>query len=119
MLTLLMDAPPQKGNERGHWKARWGRRKAYFNAQDSRQLAGLIPPPPAKPMDRVRIRAHLYLWNQMDPDNLTSRLKDAIDWCVSRGYLLSDSPVVIRELVVEQEIDRQKDGRLVLEIEEV
>jgi hypothetical protein len=114
-----MDVPSESANSRGHWRARAGRRKRYFEAQDSRQLVGLIPLPPPQPLDRVAIRAHFHLWNAMDFDNLYGRFKDAGDWLVSRGYISSDSPVVVRSLTCSQEIDRRHDGRLVVEIEEV
>lgn len=119
-LVLQMDVPPNVANTSyGHWGAKQRAKKQYWRAQDERQLLGLIPPPPAKRMQRVKILARFYLWNTMDADNLRARLKWPIDWLVSRGYIEDDSPDVLRSLAEEQEIDRQRDGRLVLEIEEV
>lgn len=119
-LTLLMDAPPNLANTSwGHWGSKHRAKKQYWKAQDERQLVGLIPPPPARRLQRVNIHAHFYLWNTMDGDNLHHRLKWAFDWLVTRGYLENDSPDVLRMIAVEQQIDRAKDGRLVLEIAEV
>jgi len=116
-LTLLMDAPPNLANARWHWHMKTRLKKKYWKAQDERQLVGLVEPPPSRPFERVSVHALFSLHNRMDPDNLHARLKWALDWLKSRGYIVNDSTKVIERLTVDQQIDRKRPGRLVLVID--
>ena len=117
-MRLVLDLPENLSNARMHWRVRLKTKKAYYQAQDGRQLLGLIEPPPARPMTAVRVLAHLSLWNPADPDGCAARLKWPMDWLVTRGYLEDDGPAIVKELQVTQEIDR-KNQRLEITIEEV
>ena len=105
-MKLVLPLPPQIGNERGHWAVRHRRKKAFYRACDERQGVGLIPAPPDVPIPHARLSAHLYLWNRMDHDNLGIRLKAALDWLVTRGYLTDDGPDYLTVDGVEQSVDR-------------
>lgn len=109
-MKLTLDLPENLGNARLHWAAKHKAKRRYWEAQDRRQLLGLVEPPPSRPMPAVRVLAHLRLWNPADPDGCAARLKWALDWLVTRGYLLDDGPKVVRELVVTQEINRANTG---------
>lgn len=117
-MRLLLPVPPDIGNERGHWAVRNRRRQNFFGDCDDRQLFRLLPPPPPQPFESVEITAHFRLWNEMDADNLRARLKHALDWLRTRGYIVDDRAKNVRLAAVTQEIDR-KDRGLELTLEEV
>lgn len=114
MMRLVMDAPENVANAFLHWRTLNRLKRLYREAQDQRQLLGLLPPPPPKPYERVRITADFRLWNTMDPDNLTARTKWAIDWLRTRGYIAGDTPQHITKLEVTQQIDRQSYSRVIV-----
>ena len=89
-ISLTLPLPPNMANARGHWRTRERTRKAYLAACDDLQLIGRVPAPPATPLPRALITAHMTLWNPMDDDNAKARCKHAIDWLVTRGYLVDD-----------------------------
>ena len=70
------------------------------------QMAKLVPAAPAEPLPFVRLDAVLYVWSPMDEDNLTARLKWAIDWLRLAGYLVGDSPAHLRLGTVRQVVER-------------
>lgn len=113
-LTLVLPLPPNMANGRDHW-AKKNKRRKWFNADcDIRALTGQLPDPPKAPFQRATIRATLYVWDLMDHDNAMARMKYAVDWLVSRGYLVDDSPAHLTwEGLPEQVIDR-KHRKLVL-----
>jgi hypothetical protein len=90
-LTLTLPLPPNMANGRGHWRKKDRERKAYLAACDARQAAGLVPPPPAVPLPWAELHAAMVMWAFMDCDNAIARLKWAVDWLVTRGYLEGDS----------------------------
>lgn len=92
-------------------------KKKYWRKCDMAQTVGDIPPPPERPMDRVELRARLFLWNRSDWDNLVARMKWPVDWLVTRGYLTDDSPKNVDGWRVSQDIDRS-DRRVEIEIRE-
>lgn len=118
-MRLALDLPKAVGNARGHWSTRYHRRKAYWQAQDRRQLLGLVEPPPARPSASVSVRAHFRVSKPNDPDNLTARLKDVMDWLKTRGYIEDDGPAVVRSLTVTQETVPRKSVGLEITLEPV
>jgi hypothetical protein len=88
--TFTLPLPPNMANGRGHWRTRDRTRKQYLAQCDEAQLRGLVPPPPPKPLPRALLTAHLTLGGAMDDDNAAARCKHAIDWLVTRGYLVDD-----------------------------
>lgn len=113
-----MPLPPNRGNARGHWRVQWKRKQDFYDACDERQAVGLIPAPPTTPITKAELHAWFYVHNLMDYDNLAARLKHALDWLVTRGYLEDDRPANLRITGIEQEIDRQ-DKRVELGLTDV
>lgn len=71
--------------------------------------------PPKPPPERVKVRAHLRLWNLRDDDNLTASIKWALD-ALKGEYFVDDDPAHLTIESVTQEIDRGNRG-LTIEIE--
>lgn len=117
-MRLVMDMPLNVANSSQHWAVRARAKKAYYVAQDRRQLLGLIEPPPSRPMKYARLAAHFYAWSLMDDDNRTARLKFVCDWLKTRGYIVDDKPSCLTITAVTQEIDRANQ-RLVVTLEPV
>ena len=115
-MVFQIPLSPKVGNARGHWKAIHYGKKAYWKMLDARQNIGLLPAPPATPYPKVDIAATFYLWNEMDTDNATSRLKHAADWLVTRGYIVGDRPAQLNWTQLVQVIDRRHQ-RLELTLE--
>lgn len=92
-ITLTVPMPQNLANGRGH--SRWigASKKKYFAQLDHRQNCGLIPRPPALPIERVVITSVLYLGMVMDQENATMRAyKFPCDWLRTRGYIVADDP---------------------------
>jgi len=116
-MDFVLPLPPNIANMRAHWaqKNRWKRR--FWDECDQRQLVGLLPAPPPEPLLTAELTAHLYVWNVGDQDNAWARLKWALDWLTTRGYLIDDGPENLRIRSVEQTVDR-KDQRLEMTLTE-
>lgn len=95
-LTLTMPMPVNRGNARMHWRPTLRAKKHYFADCDQRQLIGMIPPPPPTPFGRCVLNATMVLGQAMDDDNAMARLKYALDWIRTRGYVRDDSRRVIQ-----------------------
>lgn len=115
-MRLVLDLPKATGNARMHWRTRYYTRTRFWEAQDNRQRLGLIEPPPNRPMGSVTVLAHFLVSKPNDPDNLTARLKDVMDWLKTRGYIVDDGPSVVKALTVTQETVPRKDCGLVLDV---
>jgi hypothetical protein len=114
-MTLTVPMPPNLANARLHWRAKDRERGAYFTRLDVLQLTGEIPPPPAAPLPRATIRAHMTLGAAMDDDNAVARAKWPIDWLVTRGYLASDRRTCLRwEAFPEQTVTRKVPAAITL-----
>jgi len=108
-IKIFLGTPPDVGgNARKNWRTTLKGKKKYLAECDERQLLGLVPPPPAKPISLCRIATHFRTHCTLDWDNACARQKYPLDWLVTRGYLLDDSPKVIPACpIVTQEIDRK------------
>lgn len=98
-LTLTVPMPPRLTNGSamtGHWRGRHARKLAYKRELDERQQAGLLPPPPARPLTHAILASVMVLGAAMDDDNALARHKVVLDWLVSRGYLAGDSRKHVR-----------------------
>ncbi len=96
-----------------HWRTTYKQKTAYINALDMRQIARLIPRPPAVPFPRARISAVMHLANRMDADNAMRRCKWPLDWLKTRGYIADDSPKVLDWAgFPEQVVKRDGDYRI-------
>lgn len=89
-LRFSLPLPPNLANARMHWAAKHHKRQSYFEACDNLQLAGQVPPPPATPLAKAVIYETLYVGSEMDDDNAAHRVKWAIDWLKTRGYIADD-----------------------------
>ncbi|MFW6083759.1 MAG: hypothetical protein ACODAA_00930 [Gemmatimonadota bacterium] len=115
MIRLELPEPPSLANKRWHWAERNRRKNAYQH--DAYYMALDQQKPPKPPPEKVRIRAHLRLWNLRDEDNLDASLKWPLD-ALEGAYYVDDSPRHLEIVEVTQEIDRKNRG-LTLEIEVV
>ena len=109
-LRLTGPLPPDRGNARGHWAAHHRQRRSYWAALDVHALAQRFRL--KAPLARANVAIDLRTWNPMDPDNLAARCKYLLDWLVTRGYLVDDSPRTIT-LTVTQRVDRTNRGATV------
>lgn len=64
----------------------------------------------------IVVHATFYTWNEMDQDNLTARIKDALDALVDARLVEDDSPKYLTLVQPSQYIDR-KNQRLELVID--
>lgn len=118
-MTFEMLLPPNFSNGKSGGWAKHYAKKAYNKKMDQRQLLGLVPPPPKVPWPLVKASATFYLWNMMDEDGCTARLKFPQDWLVTRGYIADDKKKNIRWAGLPEQVIDRKNQRLVLEIEPV
>ncbi len=88
-LTFPMPMNASNGSH-GSWGARYSQKQRYWKECDVRQGAGLIPPPPAKPLSKASISSVMYLGGAMDDDNAMRRHKWVLDWLKTRGYIVDD-----------------------------
>ena len=118
-MKIRLPLPPNMANSRMHWRVKQKRRKEYELLCDV-QPASHFPGPGVYtfPLPKARIRATLYVWSEMDGDNLMARLKWPVDWLVKNGYLVDDSPRHLEWEMPKQVVDR-KDRRIEIELEEL
>lgn len=89
---LILPMPPNMANSRMHWRSKDAARQTYFGHCDTLRTLGLLPEPPRVAPTHATIEARLVLMREMDADGAMSRLKWAVDWLVTRGYLEDDKP---------------------------
>lgn len=114
-LVLTLPMPENVANARMHWRTKHRARKSYFGVCDGRQGMGQIAPPPLQAFAHATIQATMYLGASMDHDNALARLKWAVDWLVTRGYLLDDNRACLAwDGLPHQIIKRDGNYRVVL-----
>ena len=116
-MRITLPLPPNIANARMHWRTKNRKGKEYFESCDWLRITGEVPRL-VGPLPRARIRATLYMWGVMETDNLMARLKFPVDWLVSRGYIVDDSPKRLEWEMPQQAIDR-KNPRVEIELEAV
>ena len=89
-IELTVPLPPNLANGRYHWRKLARLKKDYYADLDARQSAGLIPPPPERPMRRPLLESVMLCGAKHDADNAVSRHKWTIDWLATRGYIEND-----------------------------
>jgi hypothetical protein len=114
-LVFELPLPPQKGNARGNWRASHFSRKAYWQQCDNTVTLRRNPRAPATPWEVATAVVEMRTFNPMDQDNAEARLKDALDWLQSRGYVVNDRHLTYS---LTQRVDRKNRG-LTLTLEEV
>jgi hypothetical protein len=115
-LVFELPLPPANVNARGGWKGSHFRRKRYWQQCDNTVTLKKNPLPPyPRPWLRAQAVIELRTFNPMDQDNAEARLKDALDWLQSRGYVVNDRHLTYS---LTQRVDRKNRG-LTLTLEEV
>lgn len=118
LIKITLPLPPNMANASwAHWGPKHKDRVSYEDVCDIAMLdvAGVFL---TIKIPKARIRATLYMWNRMDEDNLTARLKWPVDWLVKRGVLVDDSPKHLEWEMPQQFVDR-KNPRVEIELEAV
>lgn len=117
---LVVPLPPNMANDgRVHWRRKYNAQQEYFDTLDLLLAARRIPAPPREVPGRVRLTAHLFVWSEMDDDNALARLKHALDWLRTRGYVADDRRRNIEWTGLPQQTIDRRDQRLELIIEPV
>ena len=113
-LEFTIPLPPNRANDRSHWRKVHRDKLNYWAHLDAIQLLNradlgfYIPKPPAAPLTRAKIRATLFVWSLMDEGNSLARLKWPEDWLVTRGYIRNDTRIVLKwEGIPDQVVDRK------------
>lgn len=113
-MKLILPLPPNRANSRWHWTTEKRIKDDYM----MRCTIAHGTHRPRQPMERVTIRAGLFVHQTMDQDNLMARLKWPVDWLVERMYIADDKPSVLEWMLPTQAIDR-KNQRIEIELEEI
>lgn len=92
-LVFEFPLPMNRANRHQHFMAKHKARKELWRVLDQRVTVKYLPKPPAKPYDRAHAVMEVRTFRQMDEDNATARTKDCLDWLVTRGYVVDDSPL--------------------------
>ena len=90
-LVFVLPLPANMGNRRGHWSNTYRAKKDYWASLDAGVLVKRLPRPPARPFTKARLDAEIHHTHDTDSDNREARLKHALDWLTSRGYIVDDS----------------------------
>ncbi|TVP60698.1 MAG: hypothetical protein EA351_00380 [Gemmatimonadales bacterium] len=108
-IKLTLPLPLNIANSRMHWRAKNGRKVAYFAECNAWRLRRDNPANwGGDTPDRVAITARLYVWAQMDVDNLVARMKWPLDWLQDAEYIVDDRAPHLRWAAMPtQEIDRK------------
>jgi hypothetical protein len=106
-MTLTLPLPPNMANGRMHWRTKDRKRRAYLEACD--YTLGL-PRAPRQPLTSVTLYALMVVWALHDDDNALARLKWAVDWLVTRGYIAGDSRKHIRWVGLPDQIVNRKEA---------
>lgn len=114
-MRFVMPLPPNRANQRKHWKAALREKKNYWDQLNVLAVTRQLPQPPERAPHFVRIESTLYVWAMMDVDNSFGRLKYVLDWLKGWGYIADDSPKHLALDTPKQIIDR-KNQRLEIEI---
>jgi hypothetical protein len=101
-MRITLPLPPNMANARTHWAKKHRQQKAYRI-----RCTVAHPSRPRAPISPAIVDAKVYVWNLMDDDGLTARLKWPLDWLVQRDILVDDSPAHMRLGEVTQAIDRK------------
>ena len=117
-LHLVLPLPPNRGNDRSHWRKVQREKAAYYKAAWVRILQQTRPTDRgAREDQRIRLTAKLYVWNKYDPDGAVALLKWPIDSLRYAHVLFEDKePHCTLSGIPKQEIDR-KNPRVELWLE--
>lgn len=117
-MKLVVPMPLNLANSRMHWRVKQREKIAYWGALAVMLAQKQLPKPPAKPPEKVRISATMYVGNFMDDGNAMNRMKWIEDWLKAWGYIKDDKKKHLEWTgFPEQQIDRQ-NPRIELTLEE-
>jgi hypothetical protein len=88
-----------------HWRKR-DLKEAYGRQLGTLLFAGLMPVPPAEPPERAEISVRMFVFAEMDYENLRARNKWICDWLIGQRYIFDDKPKNLEWGSVEQYVDR-------------
>jgi hypothetical protein len=117
-MKFIFPVPPNLTNRRSgasHWAVRGREKKHYLGRCDSIQLVGMLPEPPASPLERAIVSSVMYLGNSMDDDNALARHKWPLDWLKTRGFIADDRRTCIKWKSLPDQIIK-RDGNYRIEI---
>ena len=116
MIELTLPLPPNRANAREHWRVTHRKKKEYYE-RAMYALANQVPRP-SRPMKRPTLTATLYVWNPMDADNRTARIKFPLDCLVRYGLLADDSEKHLDFTEIPKQVVDRKNMRVVLRLTE-
>ena len=100
---LVLPLPENRANARWHWTKENSLKHSFY----LRATAAEMWRPPT-PYESLIVEATLFLFNPMDEDNMSARMKWPLDWLQRREIVGDDKNVKLR---MSQAIDR-KNQRL-------
>lgn len=113
-IRLPWPAPPLSLNDRGDWKARYGKTRAVRKVAASFVRAAHIAP---ASRIRVTLTYHPRDGRRRDEDNLVATLKPICDGIVDAGVVVDDDPAHMAKDMPVITTPDTKDPRLLLTIE--
>jgi hypothetical protein len=115
-LVFTLPLPVNLGNGRMHWRTKYASMKSYWCTLDCMLIAKRLPPRPKAPYARAHLDVAMHHNRDMDHDGAEARLKWPLDWLVTRGYLVDDSPRHIERAGLVQQVRcvKNTDRKLVL-----
>jgi hypothetical protein len=99
-LVFVLPLPVNIGNSRTHWAAKNKAKKDYWAICDFMLMAKRLPPRPARPFPRAQLAAAIHHTHDTDADNREARLKWAIDWLHTRGYIVDDGDAYLERQTI-------------------
>jgi hypothetical protein len=99
-LVFVLPLPVNIGNSRTHWAAKNKAKKDYWAICDFMLMAKRLPPRPARPVPRAQLAAAIHHTHDTDADNREARLKWAIDWLHTRGYIVDDGDAYLERQTI-------------------
>ena len=117
-LRIVLPVPPNRGNDRSHWRKVAREKAAYYAAARVRILQQTtVAQRAAGPDDHFVVSAALFVWNRFDDDGAVALLKWPIDALGYARVLYQDKrPWCALAGIPNQHIDR-KSPHIVLLIE--
>lgn len=112
-LTVVLPLPPNLANSRMHWRVKNKARRHYLGYCELWVASNRQWTPRIDASAKRQVAFTVYLGARMDHDNALSRMKWPLDFLVSRGYLVDDSPQYCDMSIPEQVITRDKSKQRV------
>ena len=111
-ILLTLPLPPNRANAREHWRVTWRKKAVYYEKAEWELKFGGRMRSVKLPLERPILTATLYVWQKMDPDNATARLKWPIDCLVRCGLLVDDSEKHLDFTEIPRQVIDRKNQRV-------